>query len=564
MDNQRNLILAVILSALVLLGWTFIGDRYFPTAQPPSTKIEKGKPVAIPDPSASPGASTPAALRDRTIVLRESPRIPIRTPLLAGSVNLKGARIDDLTLTKYRETIAKNAPPIRLLSPGGSADAYFAQIGWSGDNVALPGPDTLWTPNGTELAPGKPLTLNWTNPSGLRFTIKLSVDDRYMFTIEQGVANAGAAPVAVRPYALINRAGHSKDPDTWTNHVGPIGTFDGITKYDVNFSDLDEGEAPRYKSTGGWIGFGDHYWLTALAAQPGKAIEAGYRGQDSRYQADVTTAPAIVPPGRVAGTTTRFFAGAKEVGVLEHYEAQGIARFDRAIDWGWFVWFEKPIFYLLDWLFRMAGNFGVAIILLTIIVRGLMFPVAQKQFRSMAGMRVVQPKMKALQEKYKDDKPRLQQEMLKLYQEEKVNPLAGCLPIFLQAPIFYALYKVLMLTIEMRHQPFILWLKDLSAPDPMTPVNLFGLLPFDPPGFLHLGVLAILLGITMYFQFKLNPTPMDDAQKQVFAIMPWVFMFIMAPFAAGLQLYWVVSNLLTIAQQKWLYSRHPVLGEKPA
>jgi YidC/Oxa1 family membrane protein insertase len=579
-DNQRNMILAVILSAIVLFAWTVIGDRYFPTAAPPVTKIEKGKSVALPNPSADPAADSPAAIRDRTVVLNETPRIRIMTPRLQGSINLKGARIDDLTLTTYRETIAKNAPPIRLLSPGGAADSYFAQVGWSGDGVALPGPDTIWTPSGTVLSPGKPVTLSWTNPAGQRFTIRLSVDANYMFTIDQGVANGGSAPVAVRPYTLISRTGHSKDPSSTNIHIGPIGSFNGSTNYGVSYESLD-GVAPSffshifgspadpgpqaYQSTGGWIGYGDKYWLTALVPNQTVPFEANFRlAGEKRYQADVRTAQTVVAPGRNVGTTTRFFAGAKEVTTLDAYKDAGIARFDRAIDWGWFIWFEKPIFYLLDWLFRMVGNFGVAIILLTCIVRGLMFPVAQKQFKSMAGMRVVQPKMKALQEKYKDDKPRLQQEMLKLYQEEKVNPLAGCLPIFLQAPIFYALYKVLMLTIEMRHQPFVLWLKDLSAPDPLTPVNLFGLLPFTPPGFLHLGVLAILLGITMYLQFKLNPTPMDETQKQVFAIMPWVFMFIMAGFAAGLQLYWVVSNCLTIAQQKWLYSRHPVLSEKPA
>jgi YidC/Oxa1 family membrane protein insertase len=296
------------------------------------------------------------------------------------------------------------------------------------------------------------------------------------------------------------------------------------------------------------------------------SVDAAFRaGDGKRYQAELAAPPAIVSPGKAVRFTTHLFAGAKEVAMLDRYEKDlGVRQFDKAIDWGWFYWFERPIFFVLDWLFRMAGNFGVAIILLTCIVRGLMFPIAQKQFASMAAMRAVQPKMKELQERHKDDKSKLQQEMLALYQREKVNPLSGCLPIILQIPIFYALYKVLMLTIEMRHQPFIFWIKDLSAPDPLTPLNLFGLLNFTPPSFLHLGILPILLGVTMYLQFKLNPQPMDDVQKQVFGIMPWIFMFIMAPFAAGLQLYWVVSNVLTIAQQKWLYSKHPALQEAAA
>jgi YidC/Oxa1 family membrane protein insertase len=350
-------------------------------------------------------------------------------------------------------------------------------------------------------------------------------------------------------------------------HTGPIGVFGGSTDYGVKFKHLDENPAGEARSTtGGWLGFGDKYWLTALVPDQKLAVDAAFRsGGAQQYQADYRPAPTIIAPGATAVLGSHLFAGAKEVGLLRQYEKdQGFVLFDRAIDWGWFYWFEQPIFWILDNLFRLTGNFGVAIILLTLIVRGLMFPIAQRQFKSMAAMRIVQPKMKAIQERHKDDKAKQQQEIMKLYQEEKVNPLAGCLPIFIQIPVFYALYKVLMLTIEMRHKPFIGWIQDLSAPDPLTPVNLFGLLPFTPPSFLHLGILPILLGITMYYQFKLNPQPMDDAQKQVFALMPWIFMFVMAPFAAGLQLYWVVSNLLTIAQQKWLYSQHPQLKAVPA
>jgi YidC/Oxa1 family membrane protein insertase len=281
---------------------------------------------------------------------------------------------------------------------------------------------------------------------------------------------------------------------------------------------------------------------------------------DHIFRADVVYDSQIVAPGQALSRTTRLFAGAKESPVLDRYEEQlGIPNFGLAIDWGWFRWFEKPIFWLLTRLFHLVGNFGVAIILLTVIVRGLMFPVAQRQFASMAAMRALQPKMKALQERYKDDKPKLQEETMKLYREEKVNPLAGCLPIFLQIPVFFALYKVLMVSIEMRHQPFVLWIKDLSAPDPLHILNLFGLLPFTPPSFLGIGVLAVLLGITMWLQFKLQPTQADPVQQQVFAIMPWMMMFVMAPFAAGLLVYWITSNVLTIAQQAYLYSRHPQL-----
>lgn len=565
LDNNRNMILAIVLSALVLLGWSFVSERYFPTANPPATKTVDGKQVPVPGATGSPVPNTPQALRDRTLVLAETQRVKIETPALRGSINLKGARIDDLTLSRYRDTIAKDSPPIRLLSPAGAKDSHLAGFGWTGQGLAAPTADTVWTASAPVLTIDKPVTLSWDNGQGQRFDILLSVDKDYMFTVKQTVSNTGAGAIAVQPYGFISRQGVSKDPDTWTMHTGPMGVFNGSANYGVNFDDVDKaGNAGvQFSSQGGWLGFADKYWLTALVPDQSKSMNAAFRvGSDRNYQADFTTQPQIVQPGKAFSTSSRLFAGAKEVALLDSYEDDlGIKQFDRGIDWGWFYWFEKPIFYLLDWLFRVFGNFGVAIIGLTIIIRGLMYPIAQKQFKSMAGMRAVQPKMKALQERWKDDKPRLQQEMLKLYQQEKINPLAGCLPILLQIPIFYALYKVLLLTIEMRHQPFVLWIKDLSAPDPMTPVNLFGLLPFTPPTFLALGVLPILLGVSMWLQFKLNPTPADPVQQQVFGIMPWVLMFVMAPFAAGLQLYWLTNNILSIAQQKWLYSRHPALSQ---
>jgi YidC/Oxa1 family membrane protein insertase len=326
----------------------------------------------------------------------------------------------------------------------------------------------------------------------------------------------------------------------------------------VDWETLDENKAGVTRdSRGGWLGFTDKYWLTALIPADGAPVEASFRKSDSgAYQADYAGAPFLVAPGQAVTAETRLFAGAKEKQFLDRYENEGISKLSKSIDWGWFEWFMRPIFNLLNWLFGQLGNFGLAIIALTVIVRTILFPIADKQFRSMAGMRKVQPKMKAIQEKYKDDKPRLQQEMLNLYKEEKINPAAGCLPILLQIPIFYALYKVLLVSVEMRHQPFYGWIKDLSAPDPLTPVNLFGLLDFTPPAFLAIGVLPILLGITMWIQFKLNPQQPDPVQAQIFSIMPWVLMFVMAPFAAGLQLYWVTNNILSIGQQAWLYKRY--------
>jgi YidC/Oxa1 family membrane protein insertase len=559
-DNQRNMILAIVLSALVLLGWSALSDKYFP--QPKPGVAVPGAPAAPMVPTAgAPTAAAPATLRDASAVIAEGGRVAIKTPRLTGSLNLKGARIDDLVLSTYHETIKKGSPNVRLLAPQGSKEAYFAGFGWTGEGAALPNANTVWTADQTSLTPATPVTLSWDNGTGQTFQIKIAVDDIYMFTVDQSVTNAGGGAVAVRPYAFVTRDEASKDPSVWTNHLGPVGVFDGAANYKVDYTDLDEPEgAVRKSSTGGWIGFGDKYWLTALAPAKDAKIDAGFKAGGGMYQADYFLPQALIAPGSVSKVSTHFFAGAKEVKTLDTYQdGLGITHLGKAIDWGWFEVIEKPMFKLLDWLFHLVGNFGVAIIMLTFIVRGVMFPIAQKQFANMASMRAVQPKLKALQDRYKDDKPKLQQEMMELYKKEKINPMAGCLPVFLQIPIFYALYKVLVLTIEMRHQPFALWLHDLSAPDPSAILKGFGMIDYPLPAFLAIGILPVLMGVTMYMQFKLNPAPPDPVQAQVFSIMPWIMMFVMGQFAAGLVLYWTVSNILTIAQQKWLYSKHPAL-----
>lgn len=559
-DDQKNFVIFAVLAALILFGWPQIARWVFPQQQPAPNKIEDGKSKPVANPGADPAADSPAALRDRQLVLGESPRIAIETPSLRGSINLKGARIDDLVLVEYDETVAKNSPPIRLLSPGGAANAYFAQFGWQGAGVQAPDANTVWQASGTKLTPTSPVTLSTRSATGQVFRIQLSVDQNYMFTIRQSVANTGSTPVSVTPYALVSRANKSTDVDQWAAHVGPIAIYNGAADY-IDYKELDE--APQsFATTGGWAGYTDHYWLTAVIPDQRIPAQVQQRSTPTKsYQADYQLAAALnVPAGKQISCTSHFFAGAKEVKLLEEYQDKlGIVQFDRAIDWGWFGVIEQPIFYYLDWLFRMVGNFGVAIILLTITIRGLLFPIAHRQFASMAKMRALQPKMKALQERYKDDKQRQQQEVMKLYKDEKVNPVAGCLPLLLQIPIMFALYKVLLLTIEMRHQPFFGWIQDLSAPDPATILNLFGYLPFTPPSFLAIGVVPVLLGVSMYYQMKLNPAPMDDIQKQVFAIMPWMLMFLMAPFAVGLQVYWITSNVLTIAQQWYLYRQNPAL-----
>lgn len=579
MDDKRNWITAILLSAAILLGWNFVAQKFFPTpTKPDVTKTVAGSPTAA---TATPGTpatppvtgATPAAPAVQAIVPVETAvasanRVPIETPALAGSINLAGARIDDVTLTKYRQTIKKNAPPVRLFAPGNTKAAYFASVGWAAQGIEVPGPATIWTASGAKLTPTTPVTLSWSNTTGQTFRIEYSIDADYLITAKQTIANSGAAPVSASSFALIDRLGKPTDPheqDSWTIHVGPTGYLGGKSVFDVNYTDLDDGTAAKYDSAG-WLGFTDKYWLAAVVPAKGERVSASITSPAANnYQTLFARNFAEVAPGKQITTTTRIFAGAKEVYTLQRYEKdQGITRLSNAIDWGWFEFFAVPIFKLLDWLFRMVGNFGVAIMLLTLIIRGLMFPIAQRQFHSMAQMRLVQPKMKALQERYKDDKPRQQQELMKLYKDEKINPLAGCLPIVIQIPIFYALYKVLMLTIEMRHQPFALWIKDLSAPDPAHFLNLFGLLNFTPPSLLALGPLALILGITMFLQFRLNPQATDPVQQQVFKIMPWMFMFIMAPFAAGLLLYWITNNCLSIAQQQFMYRKFPALKAAPA
>jgi YidC/Oxa1 family membrane protein insertase len=554
-NDSKNLILAVVLSALVLLGWTWAANKYFPTANPPSTKVVNGKQQPLPQPQAQPsGQPTPAKLQSVNAALAAGPRVRIQTPSLSGSINLKGAQIDDLVLVTQKQTIAKDSPPVRLLSPLGTPGSLIAQFGWTGQAGQVPALDALWTADSQLLSPGRPVTLSTQMADGTRYQIKIAVDDGYLFTVQQSVANASGQPLSFRPIGLVSRASQSVDKSTWQNHVGPIGVFDGKANYDVNWKDLDEGKTETFGNASGWLGFTDKYWLTALVPQGAMSGEFR-RSPSGGYQADYALAPATVNPGQTLTTSTGLFAGAKEKAWLDRYEDAGITKLSKSIDWGWFEFFMRPIFDLLMFLFRTVGNFGVAIICLTLIVRAIMFPIAQKQFQSMAAMRKLQPKMKAIQERFKDDKQRQQQEILKLYQAEKVNPAAGCLPIVIQIPIFYALYKVLVVSVEMRHQPFIGWIKDLSAADPLTPVNLFGLLHFTPPAMLAIGVLPILVGATQWMSMKLNPQPMDPAQAQVFAIMPWFLVFVMAPFAAGLQLYWITNNLLTITQQWWLYRK---------
>ncbi|TIX51034.1 membrane protein insertase YidC [Alteraurantiacibacter aquimixticola] len=558
MDNQRNLILAVVLSLALLLGWDLVMSRFFP--QPEAVVTSEN---ATPEQIAADSPTQAVEIeRDLATELASADRVRIDAPEIEGSINLLGARVDDIEFKTHRETIAPDSGPVQFMAPLGTDLQHFARFDWLGEGVTTPTAQTVWTADGEMLTQDTPVTLSWDNGEGQVFALTYAVDEHYMLTVRQAVTNNGEGTIAVRPRALINRTSETADRSTWNVHSGPIASIDGSVNFDWDYDEVAEEPNGQVRLTGrpGWVGFTDIYWMSALIPDAGAETQASFTeaGAD-KYAAVLLYDTATVGSGQTLERTTQLFAGAKESAVLDSYQDAGIEQFGLAIDWGWFRFIAWPMWQVLIFLFDLVGNFGLAIICLTVIIRLLMFPIAQKQFASMAQMRAVQPKMKALQERYKDDKAQLQQEMAKLYKEEKVNPLAGCLPIFLQIPIFFALYKTLLLAIEMRHQPFYGWIHDLSAPDPAKILNLFGLLPFDPPGFLGIGILAVLLGFTMWLQFKLNPAAMDPMQQQIFMIMPWVLMFVMAPFAAGLLLYWITSNLLTLAQQKYLYSRHPQL-----
>lgn len=574
-DNTRNTIIFFVCAALLLLVYqVFVID---PQAKRAAAEKARQAPPAA---TSTTGAAGPLAPQVPQAVTRQaaitaSPRVPIATPALKGSLSLKGARIDDLYLVKYRETLEPNSPSVELLRPEGAQYAQFTEVGWVGANVpGLPGPQTVWTlSQGSTLAPGQPVTLTYANGQGLTFTRVIAVDDKYMFTVTDTVANASGQPITLAPYGSVQRQGV---PATLGKnsvvHEGGMGWLE--KRRPLKYAKWQkDGTSPSYASTGGWIGMTDHYWLTALIPAQNEQIEGRYRltrlPTVNVLDANFVGQPRAIGAGQQIAHTTRIFAGAKQNPVLKDYQANlGVAHLDEAIDWGilWFI--TRPIFQFLSWIYSYVGNFGVAILLLTVVVRAIFFPLANKQYESMTKMKKVQPAMEELRKKYKDDPQKQQQELLALYQREKVNPLAGCLPIFLQIPVFFALFKVLQLEIDMRHAPFIGYIKDLSARDPTTIWNLFGAIPWDPAGApfvgailgtsLHIGILPILYGFTSWLTMALNPPAPDPMQQRIFQLMPLLFTFIMAQFAVGLLVYYTWSNMLTTLQQYVIMRRFKV------
>ena len=577
--DQKRLLAAIALSIGILLIFDFLGrpareaQRAQQAAQQQAAQVQQAAPAPGPTgPLGAPTDAAPAAGAPRS----PAARIPVEGPRVQGTLNLRGARLDDLVLKDYHETVDRNSPLVRLLAPRDGAAPYYNQWGWTAadGHTPVPGNDTDWTAEGSRLAPGTPVTLRWDNGQGQVFEIVLSLDENYMVTAEQRVRNNGTAPVQLLPWARIRREYTPPTQGFYILHEGFVGVLDGKLREETYSSAKSEaakrnGVALEQEGPGGWAGITDKYWLTALAPVDQSArFRATFRalpegGQD-RWQADFAPPAALtIAPGETGGgQALRLFAGAKEVNLLDAYATRlGIPDFDKAVDFGWFYFLTKPFFHVLHFLGSTLGNFGVAILVFTLVLKALFFPLANKSYKSMAKMKVLGPKMTEIRERYKEDPAKAQAEMMALYRTEKVNPASGCLPILIQIPVFFALYKVLFVTIEMRHAPFFGWIRDLSAPDPTNLFNLFGLIPYDPAQlshYLHMPAWALIMGATMYLQQRLNPQPPDPIQAKLFQWMPLIFTFMLAGMPAGLVIYWSWNNLLSIAQQ-WTIQR----GVKP-
>ncbi|MDK1377036.1 MULTISPECIES: membrane protein insertase YidC [unclassified Sinorhizobium] len=572
MENNRNYFVAIALSVLILVAWQFFyvnprmeKDRIAAeqAQQTQQAQPQGGTQQATPGQAPAGGAIPGGENRDQAIA--KSARVAIDTPALSGSINLAGARFDDLRLKGYHETVDPKSPVITLLSPAETADGYFTEIGYIGSDAtgSVPGPQSVWTlSNGDKLTPSTPVTLSYTNDKGITFVRTISVDDRYMFQVVDSIKNETSAPISLSSYGRVTRFNKPTTPSIYVLHEGFIGVTGGSLQ-EVGYSKIEENQPVEPgKSTGGWLGITDKYWAAAIVPPQETPFDtrfSHFTDGRARFQSDYKGDAITVAPGQSAEVKNLVFAGAKEVEAIDNYAATyAIPKFEKLIDWGWFWFITQPMFKMMDFFFRLFGNFGVAILITTIVVKLLFFPLANKQYASMANMKKVQPKMEELKKKFGDDRMGLQQAMMQLYKDEKINPLAGCWPILIQIPVFFALYKVIYITIEMRHAPFFGWIQDLSAPDPTTIVNLFGLIPFDAPSFLHLGVWPLIMGVTMFLQMRMNPTPPDPTQAMLFTWMPVVFTFMLASFPAGLVIYWAWNNTLSIIQQSIIMKRQGV------
>ena len=590
MPDNKNYFVAIAISIAVLLGWQYFVARPHveearlqqqvtqnaqgQAAQPgvpaaPGAPTQPGAPGTPAQPGAA--ATAPVANVSREEALARSQRVAIDTPALAGSINLTGGRLDDLKLKAYRETVDKTSPNIVLLSPVGAADAYFADFGWvsdAGTPVKVPGPETVWKQDGTgALSDKNPVTLTFDNGEGYVFKRTFTVDPKYMFAVKDEVASIADRPSTLYPYSVINRYGTPHTSGYYILHEGPIGVFGDEGLKEPAYKEIkDKLKVEPPKTAGAWIGFVDKYWATALIPDAAKQVQPRFAstpiGTTDTYQTFMLGDGAPIGAGGSVSQTTRFFAGAKEVATVDGYaKALDIAKFDRVIDWGWFYFITKPLFFLIDILNKFLGNFGLAILAVTVIVKAAFFPLANKSYDSMSKMKKIQPEMKQIQETLKEDRAKQQQAMMELYRREKINPLAGCVPILLQIPVFFSLYKVLFITIEMRQAPFYGWIHDLAAPDPTSVFNLFGLVPWAPPAMLMIGIWPLIMGVTMFVQMKMNPAPPDPTQKIMFDWMPVLFTFMLANMPAGLVIYWAWNNSLSITQQYIIMRKNGVKVE---
>jgi YidC/Oxa1 family membrane protein insertase len=602
MIEHKNTILAIVLSLIVVVGWQyFIGYpqmekqrheqllKQQEQAKLPSGQQSSAQPANPATPAqqeggvpAVPGTPATAAqpLHTREAAVEGAPHVAIATPRLNGSIDLKGARIDNLSLEQYRETVDPNSPPIVLFSPSGSPEAYYAEFGWvaaSGSTQKVPGADTVWTQDGSgALGVDHPVRLTYDNGEGLMFRRTIAVDEHYLFTIKDEVQNKSGGPVTLFPYGLISRHGTPKVQGYYILHEGLIGVMGNDGEQEETYKKIADKKSETWDVTDAWLGFTDKYWAAALLPDTDAKVHARFSAGETdgqkTYQTDYLLDPVTVAPGATGSADARLFAGAKEVSVVGinfplavaggYNQALYLNHFDLLIDWGWFYFITKPMFLAIDFFFHLVGNFGIAILIVTVLVKLLFFPLANKSYASMAKMKAVQPEMTMIRQRFADDKMKQQQAMMELYKKERINPVAGCLPIAIQIPVFFSLYKVLFITIEMRHAPFYGWIHDLSAPDPTNIFTLFGLIPVDPTvlpmvgGFLHLGIWPLIMGVTMWVQMKLNPPPPDPTQQMIFNWMPIIFTFMLGSFPAGLVIYWAWNNTLSVIQQSTIMHRN--------
>ncbi|MGI9356121.1 MAG: membrane protein insertase YidC [Rhizobiaceae bacterium] len=586
MDNQRNFLLAAVLSLAVVFLWQMFvisprvereraiaeaqqaqqkkNEAAAPAGMPATPSGDDAIPSASPQTSGTESGKVPGTAEAAPAQRETAGRVPLKTGKVEGSINLRGGRIDELRLALYRQTVNPASQEIQLLHPVQDENAYFAEFGFAPNKEAgdLPGPTTVWAlKDGQTLTVQTPVTLEYVNDTGLTFSRKISIDADYMFTIEESVSNGGSAAVTLAPYGRIARYGKPETAGIYVLHEGLIGNVGEEGLDEIGYDDVEEEpKMDRPRTESGWLGITDKYWATALI--PGGPFTARYRyitNERPFYQTEFLQDTVTITPGASETVSNRLFAGAKKVEIIDRYEAEGnIPNFDKIIDWGWLYFLTKPLFQLMDWIYKAVGNFGVAILLVTVLIKIVFFPLANKSYASMARMKKVQPEMAAIKERHGDDRQAQQKAMMELYKKERINPAAGCWPVLIQIPVFFALYKVIYVTLEMRHAPFFGWIQDLSAPDPTSFLNLFGLLPYDSPAALAIvavGVWPLIMGITMFIQMQMNPTPPDPTQQMIFKWMPVIFTFMLATFPAGLVIYWAWNNFLSILQQGTIMKR---------